>query len=127
MPLAESINTELPNISHTEQVNPIDIDTNQAPIQISTPPISGTTLPVQIPTDNVANGEDSFFVQDGDSVSQERNRNREIATANAVRYMHNKDKLLIQGTYLRCILETKIISEIPGFYFLRYYRTRLFC
>ena len=37
------------------------------------------------------------------------------ATPSAAKLLPNKDKLLIQGTYLRCVLETKIVSDIQGF------------
>lgn len=33
----------------------------------------------------------------------------------AAKLLPNRDKLLIQGTYLRCVLETKIVSDISGF------------
>lgn len=40
----------------------------------------------------------------------------EVATAqSSAKFLPNRDKLLIQGTYLRCVLETKIVSDIPGF------------
>lgn len=55
------------------------------------------------------NRSDGAFVQEGDS---EKTATAEITVAH---HMHNKDKLLVQGTYLRCILETKIVSEVPGF------------
>ncbi|MDO4640702.1 MAG: TrbI/VirB10 family protein [Neisseria sp.] len=37
------------------------------------------------------------------------------AGAASVRALPNRDKLLVQGTYLRCVLETKIISDVSGF------------
>lgn len=40
-----------------------------------------------------------------------------IATTpqSSAKFLPNRDKLLIQGIYLRCVLETKIVSDIPGF------------
>jgi virB10 protein len=93
----------------TESVKP--------PIEISSPPIVETpppiipNIPVQ-PVDMSANT-DSKFVEDGEAAQKESGAS--IAQANAVRYMHNRDKLLLQGTYLRCVLETKIVSEVKGF------------
>lgn len=38
-----------------------------------------------------------------------------VTAQSSAKYLQNRDKLLVQGTYLRCILETKIVSDIPGF------------
>lgn len=32
-----------------------------------------------------------------------------------VRYLPNRDKMLVRGTYIRCVLETRIVTDIPGF------------
>ena len=93
----------------TESVTP-PIETLSPPI-IDTPPPIIPNIPVQ-PADMYANT-DSKFVEDGEAAQKESGAG--IAQANAVRYMHNRDKLLLQGTYLRCVLETKIVSEVKGF------------
>ena len=93
----------------TESVTP-PIETLSPPI-IDTPPPIIPNIPVQ-PANMYANT-DSKFVEDGEAAQKESGAG--IAQANAVRYMHNRDKLLLQGTYLRCVLETKIVSEVKGF------------
>lgn len=96
------------------QPNSINLETSPQPmpVEISQPSMPLQNVPVQLPAENVVT-DDSTFVQDGEGGAQAQNT--AVPTSNAVRYMHNKDKLLVQGTYLRCVLETKIISEIPGF------------
>lgn len=111
--LSDKIKTDQPLPPVKEQTSPVNIDSTQPPIQMSQPPASTPNVPIQIPAPNVTNEGGNSFVQDGDITQQ--TQNTAIATTNAVRYMHNRDKLLVQGTYLRCILETKIVSEIPGF------------
>lgn len=32
-----------------------------------------------------------------------------------VRYLPNRDKMLVRGTYIRCVLETRIVTDIAGF------------
>ena len=84
------------------------------------PPTTPTTpttpnLPIQpiIPTGDMYANMNNAFVQDGEAAQKESGSS--TAQTNAVRYMHNRDKLLLQGTYLRCVLETKIVSEVKGF------------
>ena len=84
------------------------------------PPTTPTTpttpnLPIQpiIPTGDMYANMNNAFVQDGEAAQKESGAS--TAQTNAVRYMHNRDKLLLQGTYLRCVLETKIVSEVKGF------------
>ena len=107
--LVEEQKPDLESSKTTETVTP--------PIEIPSPPIVETpppiipNIPVQ-PVDMSANT-DSKFVEDGEAAQKESGAS--IAQANAVRYMHNRDKLLLQGTYLRCVLETKIVSEVKGF------------
>lgn len=38
-----------------------------------------------------------------------------VATATSAQFMSNPNALLVRGTYLRCVLETRIITDIPGF------------
>lgn len=35
--------------------------------------------------------------------------------ASSARVLRNPDALLVRGTYLRCVLETRIITDVPGF------------
>lgn len=39
----------------------------------------------------------------------------EPVPATAAQYIRNPDVLMVRGTYLRCILETRIITDIPGY------------
>jgi len=34
---------------------------------------------------------------------------------NAARFLNNPDALLVRGTYVRCVMETRIVTDIPGF------------
>lgn len=122
LPAPEPQVTEIPPVDLVEEQKP-DPESSKTtesvkpPIEISSPPIVETpppiipNIPVQ-PADMYANT-DSKFVEDGEAAQKESGAG--IAQANAVRYMHNRDKLLLQGTYLRCVLETKIVSEVKGF------------
>lgn len=99
-----------PESSKTTESVTQPIETLSPPI-IDTPPPIIPNIPVQ-PADMYANT-DSKFVEDGEAAQKESGAS--TAQTNAVRYMHNRDKLLLQGTYLRCVLETKIVSEVKGF------------
>ena len=122
LPAPEPQVTEIPPVDLVEEQKP-DPESSKTtesvkpPIEISSPPIVETpppiipNIPVQ-PVDMSANT-DSKFVEDGEAAQKESGAS--IAQANAVSYMHNRDKLLLQGTYLRCVLETKIVSEVKGF------------
>ena len=115
--------TEIPPVDLVEEQKP-EPESSKAtdtsgtpPIEISSPPVVETPPPIipnipAQPVDMYANT-DSKFVEDGEAAQKESGAG--IAQANAVRYMHNRDKLLLQGTYLRCVLETKIVSEVKGF------------
>jgi type IV secretion system protein VirB10 len=35
--------------------------------------------------------------------------------ASSAQFINNSDALLVRGTYIRCVLETRIITDIPGF------------
>lgn len=39
----------------------------------------------------------------------------ERADAASARFLRNPDALLVRGTYVRCVLETRIVTDIPGF------------
>ena len=122
LPAPEPQVAEIPPVDLVEEQKP-DLESSKTtetvtpPIEIPSPPIVETpppiipNIPVQ-PADMYANT-DSKFVEDGEAAQKESGAG--IAQANAVRYMHNRDKLLLQGTYLRCVLETKIVSEVKGF------------
>ena len=122
LPAPEPQVAEIPPVDLVEEQKP-DLESSKTtetvtpPIEIPSPPIVETpppiipNIPVQ-PVDMYANT-DSKFVEDGEAAQKESGAS--IAQANAVRYMHNRDKLLLQGTYLRCVLETKIVSEVKGF------------
>lgn len=115
--------TEIPPVDLVEEQKP-EPESSKAtdtsgtpPIEISSPPVVETPPPIipnipKQPVDMYANT-DSKFVEDGEAAQKESGVS--VAQANAVRYMHNRDKLLLQGTYLRCVLETKIVSEVKGF------------
>lgn len=92
------------------------------PVPMTPPPQSFpeqyAAAPVGYPAYPVENQENSIlemrksntaFVEEGDNASESRQN------AAAVRVLPNRDKLLIQGTYLRCVLESKIITDVPGF------------
>ncbi len=46
--------------------------------------------------------------------NQSRNNPSESASATGAQFINNADSLLVRGTYIRCVLETRIISDIPG-------------
>jgi type IV secretion system protein VirB10 len=35
--------------------------------------------------------------------------------ASSARFLQHPDTLLVRGTYIRCVLETRIVTDIPGF------------
>lgn len=37
------------------------------------------------------------------------------AAATSAQFMSNPNALLVRGTYLRCVLETRIVTDVPGF------------
>jgi type IV secretion system protein VirB10 len=39
----------------------------------------------------------------------------ESAAATRAQFLANADSLLVRGTYIRCVLETKIITDLPGY------------
>lgn len=46
--------------------------------------------------------------------NQNRNNSAESAGATGAQFINNADSLLVRGTYIRCVLETRIITDIPG-------------
>jgi type IV secretion system protein VirB10 len=39
----------------------------------------------------------------------------ESSQATSAQFLNNADSLLVRGTYIRCVLETRIITDVPGF------------
>lgn len=108
-----SENIVIPTTNQEEKNNIIGIESSSPPLptQVMSPAMPIQNIPIGTSAES-AIGDSSTFVQDGDLP---KGGDTAIPTANAVRLIHNKDKLLLQGTYLRCVLETKIVSEVPGF------------
>lgn len=99
----------------TESLSPIQITRHSPPLDNPNPDerkMRGweeySKMQLVEPNGSIKSDNESF-VQGGDLA------NTATAQVTAARYMPNRDKLLVKGTYLRCILETKIVSEIPGF------------
>ena len=73
---------------------------------------SSQSQPMEIPQINgIADmrKDTSSFVEEGNVTDGKS------AGVASVRSLSNRDKLLVQGTYLRCVLETKIVSDVAGF------------
>lgn len=73
---------------------------------------SSQSQPMEIPQINgIADmrKDTSSFVEEGNVTDGKS------AGVASVRSLSNRDKLLVQGTYLRCVLETKIVSDVSGF------------
>ncbi|MDQ3038510.1 MAG: hypothetical protein M3R16_01705 [Pseudomonadota bacterium] len=47
--------------------------------------------------------------------SADNNTVADASDAASAQYINNPDALLVRGTYLRCVLETRIITDVPGF------------
>ncbi|MDO4643953.1 MAG: TrbI/VirB10 family protein, partial [Cardiobacteriaceae bacterium] len=81
----------------------------QQPVYPQIPPIVAEQLASQQNNRNDSGGGTAKFVEDNGEIG-----GKQAGTA-MVRALPNRDKLLVQGTYLRCVLETKIISDVSGF------------
>ena len=46
--------------------------------------------------------------------NQNRDNRSESADATSAQFISHADSLLVRGTYIRCVLETRIITDIPG-------------
>ena len=46
--------------------------------------------------------------------NQNRDNRSESADATSAQFINHADSLLVRGTYIRCVLETRIITDIPG-------------
>jgi len=42
-------------------------------------------------------------------------KNPTLAEVSSAQFINNPDALLVRGTYVRCVLETRLITDIPGF------------
>jgi type IV secretion system protein VirB10 len=42
-------------------------------------------------------------------------RRMELANVSSARFINKPGALLVRGTYIRCVLETRIITDVPGF------------
>lgn len=90
------------------------LSTPPPPVYMETPapePLPPPPMPYIPPTsphpENTSEKEEAPLVQ--------INTAAEARTANArVGHLPNPDKLLVKGTYLRCVLETKIITDVAG-------------
>jgi type IV secretion system protein VirB10 len=51
----------------------------------------------------------------GDAAEASGKNKSESAAATKAEFLTNADSLLVRGTYIRCVLETRIITDIPGF------------
>lgn len=46
---------------------------------------------------------------------QPESRGMGLAEVSSARFIHHPDALLVRGTFIRCVLETRIITDVPGF------------
>ncbi|RDZ28744.1 TrbI/VirB10 family protein [Lysobacter silvisoli] len=46
---------------------------------------------------------------------QAQQKARELAQVASARPIFNPDTLLVRGTYIRCVMETRIVTDVPGF------------
>ena len=97
------------------------VNAASVPISLETPQSSSeVAVSNSAPSSDETEGESVDSLRKSASLSDnsggENSENKAIATpTTSAKYLANRDKLLIQGTYLRCVLETKIISDLPGF------------
>ena len=54
-------------------------------------------------------------VQANSSVGPGAARASPATRASSAQFLDNPDALLVRGTYIRCVLETRIVTDIPGF------------
>ncbi|MCP3044100.1 TrbI/VirB10 family protein [Xanthomonas euvesicatoria] len=47
--------------------------------------------------------------------SAETKRGPDVDNVSSASFINHPDALLVRGTYLRCVLETRIITDVPGF------------
>lgn len=62
--------------------------------------------------DNLRNAQQA---QAGGAPAQAQARDPAQAKATMAQYQRNPDTLLVRGTYIRCVLETRIITDVDGF------------
>lgn len=46
---------------------------------------------------------------------QPESRGMGLADVSSAQFINNPDALLVRGTFIRCVLETRIITDVPGF------------
>ncbi|MGV8958878.1 MAG: TrbI/VirB10 family protein [Stenotrophomonas sp.] len=49
------------------------------------------------------------------AVEAQQRRGPDVENVSSASFIRNPDALLVRGTYLRCVLETRIITDVPGF------------
>ena len=120
LPLPQTISPMSASAASTPEVSPIAVQPNQkqeSTPAVATPPIETLNQPEGIETVEILKAgpvEEMRKVSPLEETS-EMGEAMETATPSTAKLLPNRDKLLIQGTYLRCVLETRIVSDIPGF------------
>lgn len=86
----------------------------QTPVLVTQPTPSGQASQNQIPVNPIIDLRRSSgnLVQ---TATQQGNANDDPNQGVNVRYLPNRDKMLVRGTYIRCVLETRIVTDVPGF------------
>lgn len=46
---------------------------------------------------------------------QQQSASAQVEKATSAQFIRNPDVLMVRGTYIRCVLETRIVTDIPGF------------
>jgi len=57
----------------------------------------------------------SFGVNGQQSEQQQEQKEDMVEKVDRAKLLNNPDALLVRGTYIRCVLETRIITDLPGF------------
>ncbi len=105
------------DIQISELPTPPPLPQNQHPIEIVQPQIAENNevpqsqAPIQInPQIDNRRGDDNFVISDSQNPDAQNTKSQSVSA----RSLQNSDTLLIQGTYIRCILSSKIVSNLPG-------------
>ena len=108
------------NVPVNSAANPQAIEVVPAPAQASQPTQvvhsnNYSSEPMPVPSDPLVERRkmSSTMVETGASAGAQSATN--TSSMGSVQYLKNRDKLLLKGTYLRCVLETKIVTDVPGF------------
>ena len=114
---------EVPQNNIPSTVTPnTPVDPNTKPIEVVQTPqptaqpsssvqISQTPTPVNPIIDLRRNSGNLVQI----ATPQQGSGNDDPNQGNNVRYLPNRDKMLVRGTYIRCVLETRIVTDVPGF------------